>query len=168
MNPENTVRLQRGRPFPPGQSGNPSGRPQGARNRSTIAAESLLEGEAERLTRKAVELALPGDTMALRLCLERLVPPRKDRPIQFELPAVANDGDVSKAMGAVLAALAAGEITPSEATVVAGLIEASRRVLALEPSPASAQPVLRVHFVAPSGAAGDSRSELSERGTDRD
>ena len=75
MSTEITALKQRGRPFKPGQSGNPLGRPKGARNRATIAAEALLDGEAEALTRKAIELALDGDTTALRLCLERLMPP---------------------------------------------------------------------------------------------
>ena len=60
----------RGRPFEKGRSGNPAGRPRGNRNRSTLAAQLLLQGEAEALTRKAVELALSGDPTALRLCIE--------------------------------------------------------------------------------------------------
>ena len=88
MDGEITATKQRGRPFAPGMSGNPAGRPKGARNRATVAAEALLEGEAEALTRKAVELALAGDVTALRLCLERVVPPRKDRAVAFDLPAV--------------------------------------------------------------------------------
>jgi hypothetical protein len=133
MNAENTARKQRGRPFRPGKSGNPTGRPKGARNHSTIAAEALLEGEAEVLTRKAVELALAGDTTALRLCLERLVPPRKDRSVTFELPPVVKADDAVEALGAVLAAVAGGRITPSEALAVTGLIEAHRRAIGLEP-----------------------------------
>jgi hypothetical protein len=65
----------RGRPF---ENGNP-GRPRGSRNKATVAAESLLEGEAERLTRKAVERALEGDVAALKLCMDRLLPPRRER-----------------------------------------------------------------------------------------
>ena len=72
--------------FRPGQSGNPSGKPKGARNRLTLACEALLEGEGEALTRKAIELALDGDTVALRLCLDRICPPAKERPISIELP----------------------------------------------------------------------------------
>ncbi len=53
--------------FAPGVSGNPSGRPKGARNKTTIAVEALLEGEAEALTRKAIERALAGDSVALRI-----------------------------------------------------------------------------------------------------
>jgi hypothetical protein len=65
----------------PGQSGNPYGRPRGARNRATVVAERLLDGEADALTRKAIELAKEGDTTALRLCIERILPARKDRPV---------------------------------------------------------------------------------------
>jgi len=70
MPTETTAPKQRGRPFPKGQSGNPTGRPAGTRNRTTVAAESLLEGEAEKLTRKAVALALKGNVACLRLCLD--------------------------------------------------------------------------------------------------
>jgi hypothetical protein len=58
--------------FKPGQSGNPEGRPKGARNRATLAAERLLDGEADTLTRKAIQLAQQGDTTALRLCIDRI------------------------------------------------------------------------------------------------
>ena len=58
--------------FQPGQSGNPAGKPKGARNKTTLAVEALLDGEAEALTRKAIERALEGDSVALRLCLERI------------------------------------------------------------------------------------------------
>ena len=69
------------------EPGNP-GRPKGARHRVTRAAEELLDGEAEALTRKAIELALNGDPMALRLCLERILPPRKERPVDIVLPSL--------------------------------------------------------------------------------
>ena len=58
--PENTGAKQGGR-FQKGRSGNPAGKPKGARHRATLAAEALLDGEAEALTRKAIELALAGD-----------------------------------------------------------------------------------------------------------
>src|SRR5918997_104236 len=80
--PGNYATGTRGRPF---QAGNP-GRPKGARNKATLAAEALLDGEAEALTRKAVEMALSGDATAMRLCLERIAPPRKDRPVSFAMP----------------------------------------------------------------------------------
>jgi hypothetical protein len=73
-------------PWKPGQSGNPKGRPKGSRNRVSVACDELLDGEAEKLTRKAIEMALGGDNTAMRLCLERICPPRKERPINLSLP----------------------------------------------------------------------------------
>jgi hypothetical protein len=63
--------------FGAGQSGNPAGRPKGARNHTTRAVEALLDGEAEALTRKAIEMALDGDGPAMRLCLDRLCHPAR-------------------------------------------------------------------------------------------
>src|SRR5215472_10446070 len=77
--------------FKPGLSGNPAGRPPGSRNKATETAELLLEGEAVALTRKAVELALGGDPIALRLCLDRLIPPRRGRKVQLaNVPPVSS------------------------------------------------------------------------------
>ena len=98
----NSLQKQRegatGRPFPKGQSGNPAGRPPGARNHATLAAEVLLEGEAEALTRRAIECALEGDVTALRLCLERVLPRRKSRALTFELPPLDRVENLSGAI----------------------------------------------------------------------
>lgn len=115
--------------FKPGQSGNPKGRPAGSRNRITIACEKLLDADAKAITAKAVDLAKAGDTIALRLCLERIVPPRKGAPIRFHLPQVTNTGDVRGAALAILAAVAEGRISPEEANAVAPLLEAVRRAI---------------------------------------
>src|SRR6266568_9655953 len=82
----------RGRSFERGKSGNPTGRPKGARNKATRAVEELLDGEAEALTRKAIDKALEGDMAALRICLDRLLPPRRDRLVNFELPTIESAG----------------------------------------------------------------------------
>jgi Family of unknown function (DUF5681) len=112
-----------GRPFRRGQSGNPAGKPKGTRHKATILAEQLLDGEAEKLSRKAVELALAGDTVALRLCLERIISPRRDRPVSFNMPELATANDAEKAMGKIAGAVASGELTPSEAAALSGVIE---------------------------------------------
>ena len=109
--------------FKPGQSGNPAGRPKGARNATTLAVEALLDGEGEALTRKAIDLAKAGDMQALKLCMDRIVPPRRDRPLNFALPAIASPGDAATAMGALLKATADGELTPLEAGEVAKLVD---------------------------------------------
>jgi hypothetical protein len=82
----------------------------------------LLDGEADALTRKAVEIALAGDTTALRLCLDRLLPPRKDRPISFPLPELKTAEDAVGAAAALLKAVADGELTPMEAAEVSKLV----------------------------------------------
>ena len=113
--------------FKPGQSGNPKGRPKGSRHKATIAALELLDGEAEALSRKAVDLALEGDTTALRLCLERIAPPRKDAPVSFPLPEMENAGDALTAINHIVQAVSNGDLTPGEATSMTGLIETFRK-----------------------------------------
>lgn len=106
-----------------------AGRPKGARNKTTQAVLAMLEGEGEALTRKAISMALAGDGMALRLGLDRIAPPRKDNPIQFSLPRMASAHDAAQAAGAVLGAVAEGDLTPLEGTVVMGLVDGYRRAL---------------------------------------
>jgi hypothetical protein len=125
----NSARKQRGRPFPKGKSGNPRGKPQGTRHRATMAVQVLLDGEAEALTRKCIELATNGDTTALRLCLERLAPAMKSRPVTLTLPAIETPTDILGAHTAAIQAMAAGEITPDEAATIAGVLEAKRRAI---------------------------------------
>lgn len=108
--------------------GNP-GKPRGARHKATQAALALLDGEATTITRKAVEMALEGDTTALRLCLERIAPPRRDAPVQFALPSMASALDAAQAAAAVLEAVAAGELTLTEGAHLMGLVETYRRTL---------------------------------------
>jgi hypothetical protein len=94
-----------------------------------MAVLELLEGQAEALTQRAVQLALGGDTVALRLCLERLVPPRKDRPVQFPLPQMSSAHDAAQAAAAVLEAVSTGDLTPTEGAQVMGLVDSYRRTL---------------------------------------
>ena len=119
--------------FQPGQSGNPAGRRRGSRNKATPAAATLLDGEVLGLTRRAFEAALAGDMVAMKLCLERVLPRCDERPVTFALPPLAAVGNgeidepspqnVSRAMNAVATALASGGITPGEAAMIAGVYE---------------------------------------------
>lgn len=111
--------------FAPGNSG----KPKGARHRATRAVLELLDGEAEALGRKAVELALGGDTTALRLALERIAPTRKDAPLSIHLPHLNSASDAAAALAAIVAAVAEGDLTPGEGAQVAGLVEIYRRAL---------------------------------------
>ena len=118
----NTVRKQAGG-FQKGQSGNPRGRPAGSRNGATLACESLLEGQAEALTQKAVDMALAGDTVALKICIDRIYPVRRDRPVSFPLPPINSARDAADIATAIAHAVAAGHITPSEAAEIGKVIE---------------------------------------------
>ena len=108
-----------------------TGRPKGARNKKTLAIESLLEGQAEALTQTAISKALEGDGLALRLCMERIAPAPKDKSVSFPLPDMKDAIDASKAASSVLTAVSAGELTPIEGTRVMGLIDSYRRTLEL-------------------------------------
>lgn len=140
--PESTGRKQGGPPkkrerdargrFTGGTSGNPAGRPKGARNRATVAAQELLDGEAGKLTRKAVELALAGDTAALRLCLDRVLPARKGSPVHLDLPPLQSTRDAVAATGALVQAVADGDLSPAEAESVSRLLEIHRRAIETE------------------------------------
>lgn len=111
-------------------SGNP-GRPKGARHKVTRAVEALLDGQAEALTSKAIEQALAGDGTALRLCLERIAPARKDTPVSFDMPEVTDALSAGEAARAVLNAVASGELSPSEGGAVMAVVEQFRRTLEL-------------------------------------
>ena len=127
--PLNNLRKSAGRPFESGQSGNPNGRPKGARNRVTQAVEALIDGQGEALGAKAVEKALEGDSTMLRALLSTLVPPRRERTVEFELPKIESAADARKASSAVIAACAAGELSPHEATEIMGLISTHVRTI---------------------------------------
>lgn len=126
---ETTAQKQRGRPFKAGQSGNPAGRPVGARHKVTRAVEALLEGQHEKLTQAAIKKALEGDTTALRLCLDRIAPPRKDAPVSFTLPPIKTVADTVAASSSLLDSVAAGEVTPDEAGRVMALLTAHKALV---------------------------------------
>ena len=138
MTTGNNAGKTRGKPFATGNSG----RPPGARHKVTRAVEALLEGQHEALTQAAITKALEGDGVALRLCLDRIAPPRRDAPISITLPPVTSAADAFAASSALLDAVAAGEVTPGEAGPVMallvshkGIVEAGdleRRIAALE------------------------------------
>jgi hypothetical protein len=126
--PESTRKKQGGTTkWEKGQSGNIKGKPKGSLNKVTLAVQSLLDGESEALTRKAIDLALDGDMTALKLCLDRICPARKSRPINIDLPAVDTGGGVSQAQAVVVQAVGDGEITPEEGSVLSSILEVRRK-----------------------------------------
>jgi len=112
-----------------GQSGNPSGKARGTRHRATMLAEKLIAGEAEAVVQAIIEAAKDGDVQAGKAILDRLAPPRRDRPVKFPLPKIETAADALGAMRAILEAVAGGDLTPSEAESLKGLIESYTRTL---------------------------------------
>ena len=133
---------KQGHRFQQGQSGNPAGKPKGTRHRVTMLAQRMMEDDAAEVVAAVVAAAKDGDMSAAKLVIDRLVPPRKDSPVNFDLPAIKSASDASAAMAAVLGATAAGDLTPAEASEIAKLIdvftrtheacELEKRIVALE------------------------------------
>jgi hypothetical protein len=90
---------------------------------ATLACEALLEGQAQELTAKCIQMALGGDTVAMRLCLERLCPPRRDRPVSFSLPPIDSPRDAADISAAVAAAVSNGDLTPGEAVEIGKVVD---------------------------------------------
>jgi hypothetical protein len=120
--PNSRPRL-RGRPFGKGNGG----RRPGSKNRTTLVAEALLSGEEVELVRKAIELAKAGDTQMLKFLLDRILP--KERSVHVDLPIMDRSSDAADALGAVIDAVGAGQIAPSEAAVMASLVAAYARII---------------------------------------
>jgi hypothetical protein len=100
--------------FQPGQSGNPAGRPPGSRNKKTIAAEELLGEKAKAMVERIIFLAEGGHPMALRLCMEAVMPRGADRPLALELPRVRCADDADAAFDIVIDAFGRGTLSTRE------------------------------------------------------
>jgi hypothetical protein len=99
--PVNTGRIQGGR-FRKGASGNPSGKPRGARNKVTVAVESLMGEYGPQVTARVIKRACAGDMGAARLVLERIAPPRRGHPVRLKLPKISDAVSVMNAHAALL------------------------------------------------------------------
>ena len=111
--------------FAKGRSGNPSGRPKGIQDKRT-ALRDLLTPHAPDLVSKAVELAMQGDTTALRMCIDRLIPPLKAQANQTQLDVT---GSLSERGEAILKAIAAGELDPVTGNSLIGALATQAKLL---------------------------------------
>jgi len=114
--------------FQPGHSGNPAGRPPGSRNKKTLALEETFDEHAEEILKELIARAKDGEKTAMRLCVDRMLAPKRERPVVIALPVIETTADARKAIGVVTAELAEGSLTITEATRLIGLIQ---RVLRL-------------------------------------
>ena len=122
-------RADGGRPFRPGESGNPKGRPTGARNHVSALALKLMDADGEPVIVALISADMGGDVAAIKLVLERVAPLPSNRTVQFATLAIETAADLGAAMGAILQAAADGELSPDEAVSVASLIETRRRTI---------------------------------------
>ena len=118
--------------FAKGHVHNPKGRTPGSRNKATQAALALMEGQLEEITQTLIDAALGGDLAAIRLVLERLVPPCKEKALPpLDLPTVSNAGSLPKLTAAVLEAVSHGDLTPGEAQALASLVGSHGKAIEL-------------------------------------
>ena len=117
--------------FKPGQSGNPAGRPVGSRNSASIAMDELLDADAKAITEKCIELAKTGDSTAMRRCMERLVPPRKERVVCFEMPPLEKAADCIPVMAAIMRGVAGSDLTPGDAAALSKILDSYTRAVEL-------------------------------------
>ena len=118
----------RGRPFQPGNKYG-RGRPSGSRNKNSRVCQETLEGHAENLAKKCLYMAFQGNPTAMRLCMERLMPARRHRTLNFKIPAVKTLADVDAAFQIVMSGIARGQLTPAEGQTVSLVLEGRRRVI---------------------------------------
>jgi hypothetical protein len=117
--------------FRKGRSGNPLGRPKGIRNKATLLAEALLEDEIEGICRKAIEEAKRGNIQAIKLVLDRILPPKKEASIFIDLPPMKVSSDILEAIHRVTQAVSRGELSPTEGDCLTRIIERQAKVIEL-------------------------------------
>jgi hypothetical protein len=118
----------RGRPF---QTGNKygRGRPRGSRNKVALVCQDTLDSHAETLTKRCLYMVFQGNPTAMRLCMERLMPARRQRMLQFKMPPVKTIADVAMALESVVSGVGQGQFTASEGQAIAGMLEGRRRMI---------------------------------------
>ena len=124
-----TTDTKQGSRWPPGQSGNPSGRPKGARHAALMALDAIGEAAAGKVMQSVVTAAVAGDMRASEILLRRLWPERKGRPLAVDLPPITGAADLPAAVGAVVQAVATGDLTAEEGQAIAAMLEGQRRAI---------------------------------------
>ena len=115
--------------FKKGRSGNPAGRPKGIADKR-VALRAMLEPHAEALVTKLVDLATNGDVAALRICIDRLIPPMKarDMPVQLgTMPETLADQGRT-----VLSAVGDGRLTPEQGSTLMQAISSQARIVEVD------------------------------------
>jgi hypothetical protein len=138
----------RGRPFTPGNTAS-RGRPPGSRNQHTVWSEELIGQYREAVLRKCLAMALQGDSTAMRLCVERILPISKESRIRLKMAKVNTMAEVATAWNQVLQAVGRGEITPEQGQRLADLLQGRGRIIESEEMEARLRVLERVSGVNP-------------------
>jgi hypothetical protein len=91
--------------------------------------QDTLESLADPLTKICLSLAFQGNPTAMRLCMERIMPARRQRALHFKLPSTKTLADVAEASESVLSDVARGKLTPAEGEAVSGMLDGRRRMI---------------------------------------
>jgi hypothetical protein len=127
-----SVRPDQGRirgKFAPGFSGNPAGMRKGSRHRRTLLLEGMLTEKGQEVLNKIIVLALAGNEACLRICAERLLPPRKSMPIKFRLPPLNSISDAQNALAMITRGMSQGKILSDEAQVLSSVVSSFVRTI---------------------------------------
>src|SRR5690242_9910252 len=151
--------------FAPGRSGNPAGRPKGARNKTTLLVEAVLEESGETLVQKAVAGALGGDGATLRFLLGRLLSPASgDQPVALDL-APGEESDPAAVLGNAIRAMAEGEITPKQALQIGRVLAILAKLKRMSSPPPAKRPVSKTPLPLAQAGGGGARVSGKVRGT---
>jgi uncharacterized protein DUF5681 len=117
--------------FHKGQSGNPKGKPRGAKNRSSIVAERLFADEIQEICGSVIPQAKAGNMQAAKIILDRVLPPMKDKPVQIDLPKMTSSDDLVKVVECIAYAVGSGQISPLEGESIARIVDIHIKALEL-------------------------------------
>jgi hypothetical protein len=113
--------MKRGRPFEPGNRFG-RGRPKGSRNRRTLEAQALFDEYKEPIIKKCIAKALEGDSRAIALCIERILPPLRDVAVRLRMKKLEKLKDIESATQLLVEDMGKGKLTPQEAGRVYGIL----------------------------------------------
>ena len=115
--------------FKKGESGNPKGKPRGARHKTTELAYAMMEGGLKAVLEQVVERAKSSDMLGCRMIIDKIIPNQKDRTVAIDLPTIATLDGVGRAQSEILQAVVDGDITTNEGERISSIVEARRRVI---------------------------------------
>jgi hypothetical protein len=125
--PENAGELQAKGRFQKGCSGNPRGKAKGTKNRATLAAEQLLQGELESICRRLIQEATSGNMQAIKMILDRVLPPKRNSYTSFYLPNFDDSTGILHAIDSIMKAVSQGNLSVEDAEMLTRMVDTYMR-----------------------------------------